>query len=80
MGKVINLNKVRKQKARDAAEVQAAANRVRFGRTKAEKARDEAAVDESQHKLDLLKREPATGRDPEPEPRPESEPEPGSGE
>lgn len=72
MGKVINLNKVRKQKAREAAEVQAAENRIRFGRTKAEKARDAAAETESQRKLDLLRREPATRPASQPEPEPGS--------
>lgn len=58
MAKVVNLNKVRKQKARDAAAVQAAENRVRFGRTKEQKERDAAEALDAQHKLDQLKREP----------------------
>lgn len=58
MAKIVNLNKVRKQKARDAAAVQAAGNRARFGRTKAEKERDEAAELEAKRKLDRLRREP----------------------
>lgn len=60
MSKVINLNKLRKRKSREAAQVQAAENRARFGRTPAEKARDEAAAEESRRKLDLLKRETPT--------------------
>ena len=60
MGKVVNLNKVRKQKAREAASAQAAENRVRFGRTPAEKKRDAEAALELQRKLDLLKRVPET--------------------
>lgn len=40
MGEIINLRRVRKQKARDRAEAEAAANRAKFGRTKAEKARE----------------------------------------
>ncbi len=57
MAQIINLNKLRKQKARDAAEKQAAENRVRFGRSKAVKQRDEAEAAEAQRRLDLLKRE-----------------------
>ncbi|MGQ0619302.1 MAG: DUF4169 family protein [Panacagrimonas sp.] len=60
MSKLVNLNQRRKQKMREAAQFQAAENRVRFGRTPAEKARDEAAADESRRKLDLLKRETPT--------------------
>jgi hypothetical protein len=58
MATVINLNKARKQKARVDAENKAAANRVKFGRTKAQKQHDAAEIAESQRKLDLLKREP----------------------
>lgn len=58
MGKVINLNKVRKQKAREAAAAQAAENRVRFGRTKAQKEQDAAVALDAQQKLDRLRREP----------------------
>lgn len=56
MTKVVNLNKVRKQKAREAASLQAAENRVKFGRTKEQKALDAAQVDEARAKLDRLKR------------------------
>lgn len=59
MAKVVNLNRFRKQKARDDAAQQAAENRVKFGRTKAEKQRDTAATLEAQHRLDLLRRQPA---------------------
>lgn len=45
MGDVVNLNKARKAKARIEAKVQAEANRARFGRTKAERRRDEAERD-----------------------------------
>lgn len=40
MGEVVNLNRFRKQAARQEAEAKAAENRVRFGRTGAEKAKD----------------------------------------
>jgi hypothetical protein len=55
MSNVINLNKARKRKARATAEQQAAANRLQFGRTKAQKQRDAAAADEARRKLDQLK-------------------------
>lgn len=58
MAELINLNKARKQKARATAEAQAAANRVKFGRTKAEKQRDTAAEAEAARRLDGLRREP----------------------
>ena len=58
MATVINLNKARKQKARADAEKQAAENRVKFGRTKAQKQLDVAETNEAKHKLDLLKRDP----------------------
>jgi len=40
MAEIINLNKHRKAKTRDARESQSAANRIKYGRTKAEKAND----------------------------------------
>lgn len=58
MSTIINLNKVRKDKARAAAEKLAAENRVRFGRTKEQKQLDEATAKEAQRRLDLLQREP----------------------
>ncbi|MEQ1438601.1 DUF4169 family protein [Fontimonas sp. SYSU GA230001] len=57
MAKVVNLNRFRKQKERQAAEEQAAANRVRFGRTKEQKRRDAAEADEARRRLDRLRRE-----------------------
>ena len=39
MGEIVNLNRVRKAKARDAAEAKAAENRAKYGQTKAERAR-----------------------------------------
>ena len=52
MADIINLNKVRKAKARATAEKQAAENRIRFGRSKAEKAADRRAEAEAASKLD----------------------------
>ena len=40
MGDVVNLNKARKARARSDAKATAEANRVKFGRTRAEKERD----------------------------------------
>lgn len=40
MGDVVNLNRFRKTRARTEREKEAEANRIRFGRTKEEKARD----------------------------------------
>jgi hypothetical protein len=43
MAEIINLNKHRKAKARDATESQSSANRIKYGRTKAEQANDRRA-------------------------------------
>lgn len=43
MGDVINLNRFRKQKARDEKAAQAASNRLLHGRTKAERAIEQAS-------------------------------------
>ncbi len=60
MRKVVNLNRFRKQKARAEADKQAAENRVRFGRSKAEKAREAAVAEEARRKLDQLRRDPSS--------------------
>lgn len=57
MAEIVNLNRFRKKKARENAAARAAENRVRFGRTPAEKARDAALEQEAQRRLDLLRRE-----------------------
>ena len=57
MADVINLNKVRKRKARQAAAAQADLNRVKFGRTKAERALAAAQQEEADRKLEQLRRE-----------------------
>lgn len=53
----INLNKARKAKARAADKAQAAQNRAKFGRTKAEKAADAAASAKLRSLVDGAKRE-----------------------
>jgi len=58
MADIINLNKHRKQKARADADKQAADNRVRFGRTKADKKKAALEVEVARARLDQLRREP----------------------
>lgn len=57
MADLLNFNKARKQKARADAVKQAAENRVKFGRTKAQKQRDVLEAETAQRKLDQLRRE-----------------------
>ncbi|KTW09984.1 DUF4169 family protein [Sphingomonas sanguinis] len=56
MGEVVNFRQARKAHARKAAEQQAVENRVRFGRTKAEKQRDTAEQERLRKELDGAKR------------------------
>lgn len=58
VAEIVNLRMVRKRKAREQAERDAAANRAKFGRTPAQKARDEAETETARHKLDQLRRDP----------------------
>lgn len=57
MTEPVNLNKARKARARSAAGRQAAENRVRFGRTKAEKASTRLEGERSQQAHEGHKRE-----------------------
>ncbi len=57
MSKVVNLRQFRKRKARDDEAAQAAENRVRFGRTKAQKKQDELEAAQAMLRMDRLKRE-----------------------
>jgi len=59
MSQIINLNKVRKAKARAAAQQQAAANRVLHGRTKLEKQLQRETNKAAAAKLDGHRLEPA---------------------
>ncbi len=59
MAEIINLNKARKAKARVTAEKQAAENRVRFGRSKAQKQQDAAESEAMRRKLDSLRLDPS---------------------
>lgn len=60
MATIVNLNKARKKKQREAEEKTAAENRVRFGRTKAQKQQDAAAEAEARRRLEQLRRDPAS--------------------
>ncbi len=60
MGKVVNLNQFRKRKARQAAAAKAAENRVKFGRSKAQKQRDVLETEEASRRMQQLKRDPET--------------------
>jgi Domain of unknown function (DUF4169) len=55
--KVISLSKARKAKAREANRAQADANALRFGRTKAEQAVEDAALAKAKAVLDGHERE-----------------------
>ena len=55
---MVSLSKARKAKARDAAKVQADANAARFGRTKAQKAVDDADQARAKAVLDAHKIDP----------------------
>jgi len=57
MADILSLSKARKAKARVTKEQTASENRVKFGRTKAEKEREAALEKIAQKRLDDLKRE-----------------------
>lgn len=57
MAEIINLKRARKARARADAQAQAAANRTKFGRTRAEKARDAHEADARERRLDGNRRE-----------------------
>lgn len=57
MADILSLSKARKARARADKEQLASENRVRFGRTKAEKQRDAAIKALSEKRLDETKRE-----------------------
>ena len=56
-GKVVNLSRARKARARDEKRRQADENAARFGRTKAERAADRAEADKAARHLDQHRRE-----------------------
>jgi Domain of unknown function (DUF4169) len=53
---IINLRKARKAKAREDKDKQAAENRVRFGRTKADREKDAAVIKIDRSRLDGARR------------------------
>jgi hypothetical protein len=57
MGDVVNLRRVRKNKARDDAAVAAETNRLKFGRTKVERELTEAKAEMARRSLDAHMRE-----------------------
>lgn len=57
MAEIVNLRQARKAKARAQREAGAAANRAKFGRTKAEKDAEEAKRELARRQLDSHKRE-----------------------
>jgi hypothetical protein len=57
MTELINLNKARKARARTADKAQAAENRIRFGRTAAEKAVSTLEAERARHSHEGAKRE-----------------------
>jgi uncharacterized protein DUF4169 len=57
MADVVNLRRARKAKKRAAAETQAQANRVSFGRTRAEKEKTQAENDAARRNLEGHKRD-----------------------
>ena len=52
MAEIVNLRRARKGKARQEKEAQAEANRLRFGRTKAEKTADKDAGERARRDID----------------------------
>lgn len=67
MGDVINLNKFRKERRRSAEKRSARDNRVRFGRSGADKAADRHADDRAERTFDGRKLESRDGDDTHPE-------------
>jgi hypothetical protein len=57
MGDIINLRQVRKRETRKDREAEAAANRAKFGRTKAERAQQESEAERLRKTLDGAERE-----------------------
>jgi hypothetical protein len=58
MSELVNLNRARKAKARADKAALAAANRVKHGRTKAEKLAAKAEAERAARQLDQTRREP----------------------
>ena len=65
MAKVVNLTQARKARDRAAKRAEADANAAKFGRSKAQRALEEAEAEKARAALDAHKRDPAHERDPE---------------
>ena len=63
MAEIVNLNRARKARARLASEREADANRIRFGRSRAERAAARDAVSEAERGLDGHRLTPADDRE-----------------
>ena len=59
---IINLNKVRKARARAERVAQAAENRAKFGRSKSDRAQHAADGEKLRRELDGVRREPAPAK------------------
>ena len=57
MSEIVNLNRARKAKARKDSSKQAAENRARFGRSKADRSLEAARAEKAARALDQAKRE-----------------------
>ena len=57
MADIVNLRTARKRKARDAKDAQAAENRIKFGRTKADKDLEKAKAALEAKRIDAHKRD-----------------------
>ena len=55
MGEIVNLNAARKARAREEAQAKAAANRARYGRTKAERSRERLEEERASRTVDGAK-------------------------
>lgn len=60
MAEIVNLNRVKKARARTEADAEAAVNRAKHGRTRAEKARDAQAETQRNALLDGARKDPGT--------------------
>ena len=58
MAEVVNLRQFRKARARAEKEAQAEENRIRHGRTKGEKLRDQSSTEKAERDLDGKQRDP----------------------
>ena len=64
MAEIVNLNRARKARDREAEKAQAAANRVAFGRDKATRAREREEREKREALLNGVKREDSSGDPP----------------